>query len=333
MCLKKIYIFVLNLKGAIEGLTGRHSLYKIINRFPKGGGLVTSLVKRIPGLGIPNRKVRVPTVFGTDMLVNPSDNSLEYSVYIRGVYEIAVTSFMLSVLPRVRVFWDVGAHVGYYTLLGSHFISSGGRVFAFEPHPRVFTLLKENVMLFGKNNVSLLKMGLSDRDCEKEIFDQGENVTRAPTFVEGIYKKSGHKCQLRSGDSLLSSGEIGAFLTVKPDIIKIDIEGYEGYALMGMTNLLSSSEPPILIFELNRRFDANQRSILESLMSFNNYKFLVENKTNRYPIKQSLADGPISGFIWLDLNNIPYQCNVLAYCEEFHAPLLNFEGLPPEVYD
>jgi CheY-like chemotaxis protein len=105
--------------------TAKKALYHAISRLPRGRGFVERWVRRIPGLDLPDRQVEVCTVFGTQMRINPSDNSLERSVYVRGIYEVPLTSFLLSVLPRVKVFWDVGAHVGYHTLLGSHVIGPG----------------------------------------------------------------------------------------------------------------------------------------------------------------------------------------------------------------
>jgi FkbM family methyltransferase len=273
-------------------------------------------------LDLPDRQVEVCTVFGTQMRINPSDNSLERSVYVRGIYEVPLTSFLLSVLPRVKVFWDVGAHVGYHTLLGSHVIGPGGRVVAFEPHPRVFSLIEENVRSFGFGNVTLMNMGLSNEDSEKEIFDEGENVTRAPTFVEGIYERSGHRCRLVSGDRLLAPSRINGTRLDKPDLIKMDIEGYESNALMGITELLSSESPPILLFELNHKFNPDQVGILELLSSCNPYEFYVEDTECRYPIRRSATDGPVPGFVPLRIDDIPSQCNVLAYCADTHAPLI-----------
>jgi FkbM family methyltransferase len=303
-------------------VTFKQRLYDGIHRLPRGRGLVGRWVERLPLMAPPTHDVVVSTVFGTRMRVNPSGDSLERSVWVRGIYEVPGSALLLSVLPKVKIFWDIGAHVGYHTLLASRVMGAGGQVFSFEPHPRLMARLRDNVTGFGGPNVVLLNLGLSDRDGEQEIFDDGDAATRAPTFVPGIYGESGHRCALRTGDGLVDAPTPDGVTIGHPDFIKIDIEGYEERAFRGMERLLSSRVPPLLMFELNETFNADSRGLLDYLAERGGYAFSVERNEARYPVARRPEDAPAAGFVPLCLDAVPRQCNVLGYRPDVHGALL-----------
>jgi precorrin-6B methylase 2 len=78
-------------------------------------------------------------------------------------YEPMTTlAFHTLVQPGDRVV-DVGAHVGYFTLLAARLCGPNGRVFAFEPHPDNFRLLERNIRENGAENVTAVRKAVADR--------------------------------------------------------------------------------------------------------------------------------------------------------------------------
>jgi FkbM family methyltransferase len=120
------------------------------------------------------------------------------------------------------VCWDVGANVGFYTLLLAELVGTGGRVFAFEPVPRNVELLRRHVEMNRYRNVRVFPCALGDFDGETG-FDPGPSTSTGHIAVGGPLKVSCSRA-----DTLLTAGEVEA-----PDVIKIDVEGAEANVLRG----------------------------------------------------------------------------------------------------
>jgi FkbM family methyltransferase len=132
--------------------------------------------------------------------------------------------------------FDVGAHVGFYTLLASKLAGPEGRVVAFEPVPRNLLFLREHLRLNRVKNVEVVEAAASSRSGSVS-FDLG------PTHTMGAVTGSGGLV-VRSValDDFVESGTAPA-----PDVIKMDIEGEELRALEGARRLLERSRPTVFL--------------------------------------------------------------------------------------
>src|SRR5260221_8088554 len=96
------------------------------------------------GSYIGNGRVRVQTPFG-HLLLPSSDISMLPSLMLHGVHELPLTRYFLSrVKPGQRAV-DVGAHVGYFTILLATLVGTGGCVTAYEPTHETYDVLRDNV--------------------------------------------------------------------------------------------------------------------------------------------------------------------------------------------
>jgi FkbM family methyltransferase len=134
------------------------------------------------------------------------------------------------------VVFDLGAHVGFYTLLAAVLVGPRGKVYAFEPLPDNIYFLKERLRLNRITNVTVIDRAVSD----------GSGVA---TFVEEPSSAMGHfaaygdmTVQTVSLDDLFLEGKIPA-----PDFIKIDVENAVWLALKGAENLLRVARPTIFL--------------------------------------------------------------------------------------
>jgi len=139
-----------------------------------------------------------------------------------GSYEAAKQSRMRELVGRRMVCWDVGANVGFYTLLLAELVGAGGRVFAFEPAPRNVALLRRHVEMNGYRNVRIFPCGLGDFDGETG-FDLGRDASMGHLAAGGPLK-----VPCARADTLIATGQVEA-----PDVIKIDVEGAEADVLRG----------------------------------------------------------------------------------------------------
>jgi FkbM family methyltransferase len=153
-----------------------------------------------------------------------------------GSYEYAKRRlFERTVTPGAVVF-DVGANVGFYTLLASLLVGTRGSVYAFEPVPRNLAYLRRHLDLNHVANVVLIEAAVSNRTGWAS-FQEGANSSTGCLADEGDLR-----VQLVTLDDLVERGEIPA-----PAYIKMDIEGGELDALLGARQILESRHPTIFL--------------------------------------------------------------------------------------
>jgi FkbM family methyltransferase len=152
-----------------------------------------------------------------------------------GSYELAKQRKVLELVRPGMVCWDVGAHVGFYTLLFAELVGPLGKVCAFEPLPLNVDLLRRHVEMNGYGNVRIFPCALADFDGEAS-FDPGPNPSMGSIAASGSLR-----VPCARADSLLAGGEVEA-----PDVIKIDVEGAEAALLRGASRTLER-HPVILV--------------------------------------------------------------------------------------
>ena len=190
-------------------------------------------------------------------------------IYYQGYSEPETARFILSFLRPGMVFFDVGAHIGEYSLLASRRVGSAGEVHAFEPQPSTLALLKNNVEVNGLRNVRLNGCAVSDRDEEVDF------GVRAEPSLSSIVKNA----EALGDEGLLCSMKVPSRTLDRycheierwPDLIKIDVEGAELPVLQGAKGLLAAppGRAPCLVFEHDEnncsRFGYEFRDILSVL--------------------------------------------------------------------
>jgi FkbM family methyltransferase len=171
-----------------------------------------------------------------------------------GVYERAEQKLVAKTVRPGTVFFDVGANVGFYTLLASLLVGDNGRVFAFEPLPKNIDYLEKHLALNGAKNVTLLKAAVSDHSGQARFY---ETSCRATGQISGA---GSLPVELVSLDDLFLNGALPL-----PDYLKIDVEGAEFLVLSGAQHLLDLGRPTIFLSTHGAEVHAQCLSLLESL--------------------------------------------------------------------
>jgi FkbM family methyltransferase len=175
-----------------------------------------------------------------------------------GGYEPQIQALMARELKRCRTFYDIGANVGFYTLLGS-FCVMPGNVFAFEPLPANVKFLKQHLAINQVRNVRVLQLAISD-----EIGTARFRVE--PTGAMGQLDSSGDvNVDMSTIDALLASEQI-----LPPDCIKMDIEGAEWKALIGARECFQRYKPMLFLATHGKEIHDCCRDLLRS------WKYKVE---------------------------------------------------------
>lgn len=154
--------------------------------------------------------------------------------YWLGSYEYNKRRLFEHLINKGEVVYDIGAHVGFYTILSAELVGSTGYVYAFEPLPINFCYLKKHIEINKIGNVELLQAA---------VYSEGNNVylKEGPDSSMGQISQEGDiKVKSVRLDDFVCEGEVQ-----KPDFIKIDVEGAELHVLAGMENIIESFQPTI----------------------------------------------------------------------------------------
>lgn len=173
---------------------------------------------------------------------------LEYHNRARDSYtgEPDMVDFIKKELKSGDVFWDIGANVGAYSLLAAK-ITHVMQVIAFEPYIPTFAHLWDNISINGCNKaIAPLCMGLSDHtniDC------LGVSDPRAGSsnHVMG----GGSLDETQPSMAIRGDDAVNMFGLNTPDVVKIDVDGYELFVLKGMTGILKNKKLRSLIVEVD----------------------------------------------------------------------------------
>jgi len=197
-----------------------------------------------------NYRIPVTTRLGNGMKIKVAWNDhVGRHIFERGYYEEPTVNVIAALLRPGMVFFDVGAHVGQYTLVASGLVGEQGQVHSFEPDPDTFGWLAENVAQNGLRNVFINPLAVSDDTSARELFlataqDVGSNSLSQPLNYSG--KKFTVRCTTLN--EYIKAKRIGRI-----DVMKMDIEGAEYAALTGASDVLQSNEKPTLVIEFEER--------------------------------------------------------------------------------
>lgn len=140
-------------------------------------------------------------------------------------YERETVKLAKSLIKEGDVVLDIGAHVGYFTVLFAKFAGPAGRVLAFEPDPDNFRLLQKNTRRY--TNVTIYNWAISDQVGEANLY---HNLTKtgSHSLVNPVPDAAVFKVRAETLDNLMATGVFS-----HADIIKMDIEGAEPLAWAG----------------------------------------------------------------------------------------------------
>jgi FkbM family methyltransferase len=156
-------------------------------------------------------------------------------LYFFGIWEPCITQFIKERLKSGDCFIDVGANIGYHSLLSASLVGKTGRVVAIEASPRVYGHLIENLQLNHIENVRALNVAASESPGEVDLFE-GDNclqITTSATLAQDRNCNFVGRVQALPLEMLVTKEELRT-----ARIIKIDVEGAEWNVCKGLMPVL-----------------------------------------------------------------------------------------------
>jgi len=156
--------------------------------------------------------------------------------FISGEYEPEKTEAIVDLINPADVAFDLGAHVGYFTVLMSDCVGPGGKVVSFEPRDINFEFLQQHVRINHCDNVETMNVGVGDRTGAARL------ETRMGTGRGYVSPDGNTDVRMVVLDELIQSGEVPV-----PQFLKIDVEGFEMEVLEGAKWLIETHRPKMVL--------------------------------------------------------------------------------------
>jgi FkbM family methyltransferase len=232
---------------------------------------------------------------------------IQIRIFFFGFWEPEISRYIKSKLKTGDIFIDIGANIGYYSLLAVSRVGRTGQVYAFEASPSVFSKLQANLAINKISNVVARNVAITNRASRVEIF-KGEDInTGTSTIVLSQAERSETKSEgLVDGRPLSDVLEMDVIRRAR--MIKIDVEGAEWLVLNGIENIIDKlSDNLELIVEVNQEnidkifgmessilkiFSINGFSIfcIDNSYTINSYVYQSEIKLNSFD-RNSIVQG------------------------------------------
>jgi FkbM family methyltransferase len=237
------------------------------------------------------------------------DWDIDRCIYFLGIWEAWETKVIEAGLKPGSVFFDIGANIGYFSLIAGKEVGCTGEVHAFEPSPEEFVRLTNNVQLNGFDMVRLNHFALSDRPGKVFITQtRGAGSTR---ITENL-SESGEEREI---DAVPLDAYVEDVKLTRLDLIKVDIEGAEYKFLLGARNTIERFRPIIMI-ELNpaalSHFDTSADQI-SSILQYHGYVSYIARpnclkRQTRLPTPSEYVNAiALPAECWASSNTINYK--------------------------
>lgn len=236
------------------------------------------------------------TLFGSKMSGNSLDLVARY-VYYFGVWEPNITNWLSGRLRPGDTFIDVGANIGYFSLLASRLVGDTGRVVAIEASPEIYRVLENNISQNGLRNVRSVHAAVWNKVDVLKFYSLPECATGNSTTKESWAAKRhlDRVCEVPASvlPTILRPEEVRT-----ARLIKIDVEGAEFEVATGMASMLQSCRHDLeIILEVTPSALAAAGRTSENLLEiFSNCGFHAYSIKNDYMacsyIEPGLASKP-----------------------------------------
>lgn len=222
---------------------------------------------------------------------------------INNDYEPIETNFIKSTLKEGMTFVDIGANIGWFSLIAAKLVGSSGKVYAYEPRSSIFERLSKSIELNNFHWVEANNYALGDSEKQLQIGWGKENKNLGGTWLitsEDVKSELKHhdfeKINVQRLDNVLQD--------CKVDLVKIDIEGAEYLAIKGAEEMLLQSKPiilseisPTLLPKISRVTTQQYISYMEGL-SYECYA-LTENGTGSRIFPDDIKSDEVINVVFL----------------------------------
>jgi FkbM family methyltransferase len=219
-------------------------LWQALNRVQHSGAFGRRLVETATHL-VRHRDLRIMRGSMAGVRINLGGSFLRY---LTGDAEPEVQEALAQLIEPGQTVYDVGANIGFFTILCSRLVGPSGKVYAFEPIPENLLTLRRNIALNKLTNVVVVEQALSASTGTAQMFVSPWSAFHSLN-VDGASKRENHGPD--GGEITVETITLDEFAlqqgVLAPDLVKLDVEGAELLVLEGMRETLRTVRPLLLV--------------------------------------------------------------------------------------
>lgn len=174
------------------------------------------------------------------LLLNPADRVVSGAISL-GVYEQYETELFRNTVKKGMIVIDIGAHVGYFTIIAGSLVGEHGRVYAFEPSNENRSFLTRSVEANAFRNVTVEPFALARGSGKATLHLAGNN--RGQHSLRPL--------QDSVGEQIVDTISLDDYLRHKRetriDVVKLDVEGFEYDVILGMQSTLKTNNLKLFV--------------------------------------------------------------------------------------
>lgn len=208
-------------------------------------------------------------------LHGPADACLSRQIREHGIWEPYETSLVVGRLKKGDVFLDIGANIGYYTVLAATLVGKKGLVVAYEPDAENYALLMRNLSANRVTNARCFQAAMADYTGEGRIYLAEANRGDHRLYDPGEPRECRSAAVVHGGDHLSD-------ITDRVDFIKIDTQGAETAVIRGLKKVIRANRHHLsMIVEFwphgLRRAGSSGAELLSILCDFDMPFYLIDH--------------------------------------------------------
>lgn len=173
-----------------------------------------------------------------DLKIDPDNGLVDKEIYLNGAYEPKILRIIRKNINKDSICLDIGTNIGQHAIFMS-LVASEGTIYAFEPLKLLVNQINDSINKNNIKNIQVNNFGLSNISGTQNVYLDNLNIGRT-TFDIRKEAASIEKAEIKIFDEWWEDRS-------RVDFLKMDVEGYEYYALKGMKNMLEKYHPTMLI--------------------------------------------------------------------------------------
>lgn len=210
-----------------------------------------------------DHKAITRTAFGQKIFVDTRDVGITPHLLMDGMWEPAVSEVFKHIVGSGMVVVDIGANIGWYTLLAAFRVGEKGRVIAFEPNTDLVNLLYRSIEVNGfGGTVTVEETGVMDRSCTLEFYKWANHQASSNFFWNSPSRAQHDTTETMQVNCVSLDDYFREHPCSRVDVIKIDAEGSEPKIIAGAENTLRANPLVRILMEFNPAY----RDTIERLM-------------------------------------------------------------------
>lgn len=238
-----------------------------------------------------NKKFITKKIYNYKMLLDLYDKGISRTLLLFGKRELEHKKMLENIIKPEMTVLDIGANIGYYSLMMLELMGNKGKLIAVEPSPSNIEILRKNLLLNKYNDIEVHNAAISDENGTKKFFLSEMSNLNTLNYTE---KKSLNLTGKTINVKTLTVPQIMEGRNL--DLIRMDVEGHEVEVLNGLIpNIGVNNLYPSIIFETHRSRYNNEHSMENTLKNLfaKNYKVSMLGSTSKEGTKKIEAKGYI----------------------------------------